>query len=69
MLLSTPFTDGTLVASPALFQDDFGDPNLGTVWVVALTALCACDQPTLKVVAQRAAHDTHVLLQHEVIRH
>ena len=52
---------------PAAFETTTTYPDTDAVRVVALSALSANDESTLKVVAQRPAHDANVLLQDIVV--
>ena len=67
ILITAALTNGALKTSPALLQYHLRDAHVYAMWVIALAALRANDQPALLVRPEGSAHDANVLRKHPLV--
>ena len=67
VLVTAAFADGALETAPTLLQYHLRHAYVDAVWVIALAALRANNQPALLVRPEGSAHDANVLRKHPFV--
>ena len=67
VLVTAALANGALKTAPSFLQYHLRDAYVYAMWVIALTALRAHDQPALLVRPEGSTHDAYVLRQHPLV--